>query len=263
MAPPWADQPYPLLSTKPPESQKNASPGSVFVFTCMTLAHNMTIRHLNAIYLQATGVHGAADVRDFLFFCTTWVDELHAHHAGEESILFPMLDAFTGVKGVMAESEAQHQAFMGGVERFAEYVRGTEVSQYSGDELRGIIRGFAGRLLEHLCDEPVQLLEIGETFGGEGLQAVWEAFEARLIKEGMAKWDKHIMLPLALGTNDHDFEEGAHAHWPPFPFFLPFVIRNYFAKRHAGAWRFFPCWNSRRRDLQFIEEGWEGIVVTD
>jgi hemerythrin-like domain-containing protein len=156
----------------------------------MTLAHNMTVRHLNAIYLQATGVHDATDIRDFLFFCATWVDELHAHHSGEESILFPMLHIFTGISGVMAESEEQHRAFMEGVDRLAGYVQDTSVAQYSGAELRAIIRTFAGPLLRHLRDEPVQLLEIGERFGGEGLKGVWEKFEARLIKEGMAKWDK-------------------------------------------------------------------------
>jgi hypothetical protein len=77
------------------------------------------------------------------------------NHAGEESILFPMLDTSTGVKGVMAESEEQHRAFMEGVDRLAEYVRDSSVAQYSGVELRAIIRAFAGPLLSHLCDEPV------------------------------------------------------------------------------------------------------------
>ncbi|KAL3448004.1 hypothetical protein BJX65DRAFT_275656 [Aspergillus insuetus] len=94
----------------------------------MTLAHNMTIRHLNAIYLQATGVHHAADIRDFLFLRKAWVDELHVHHAGEGPILFPILDVFTGISGVMAECNEQHRAFVEGVGRFAEYVRDTVTS---------------------------------------------------------------------------------------------------------------------------------------
>jgi uncharacterized protein YukJ len=66
---------------------------------------------LNTIHLQVTGIHDASDVRDFLLFCTTWVDELHAHHAGEESFLFPMPDTFTRVEGNMAESQEQHRAY--------------------------------------------------------------------------------------------------------------------------------------------------------
>ncbi|CEJ62864.1 hypothetical protein PMG11_11349 [Penicillium brasilianum] len=223
----------------------------------MTLAHNLTLRHLNAIYLQATGVQNSQDIQDFLFFCKTWVDELHAHHAGEDEILFPMLDTFTGTKGIMSKSEEQHNAFLDGVDEFSQYIQRVTVREYDGTELRRIIQGFANPLLLHLRDEPIQLLQIGEKFGGARLKSVWDKFESTLIKEGMSKWDKHIILPLALGTNDHDFEGGAHAKWPPFPFFLPFLIRVYFGKRHSGAWRFFPCWNSKKRNLEFVGEGWQ------
>ncbi|KAL2814130.1 hypothetical protein BJX63DRAFT_431533 [Aspergillus granulosus] len=194
MSIPWADQPYPLLSTELPEGHKNATPGSNSVFTSMTLAHNLTIRHLNAIYLQATGIATATDISDFLFFCKTWIDELRTHHAGEESILFPMLDEFTGIQGVMAESEEQHQAFMGGIGELEGYIQrisaSTLVGEYSGNELRRIIRGFVGPLMQHLKDEPVQLLEIGERSGGDGIKRVWDMFEARLIRDGLATWDK-------------------------------------------------------------------------
>ncbi|CEN59419.1 hypothetical protein ASPCAL01869 [Aspergillus calidoustus] len=265
MSIPWADQPYPLLSTELPNGYENASDGSIAVFTAMTLAHNMIIRHLNAIYLQATGVTEAVDTRDFLFFCKTWLTELHGHHDGEESILFPMLDKYTGVaSGAMGEAEEQHGTFRDGVDEMAAYVErismATNLSEYSGRELRRIIRGFAPPLMRHLREEPGQLLAIGERVGGTGLKKVWDEFEARLIREGMAKWDKHVMLPVVLGTNDHDFNGGAHTNFPPFPFFLPFLIRVYFAKRHAGAWRFFPCWNSRRRELAFVGEGWEDAL---
>lgn len=162
----------------------------------MILAHNLTIRHLNAIYLQATGVHNSKDIQDFLFFCKTWVDELNAHHEGEEELLFPMLDAFTNIKGIMSQSEKQHSAFSIGVDEFARYVRGVTVSEYDGTELRRLIQGFADQLLLHLQDEPIQLLEIGRRFGGAQLKSVWDKFESTLIKKGLSKWDKVGSSPI-------------------------------------------------------------------
>ncbi|KAL3464832.1 hypothetical protein BJX64DRAFT_286020 [Aspergillus heterothallicus] len=211
---PWADQPFALLSTKVPEEYKNASDGSISVLKFMSLAHNLIICHLNAIYLQATGFTGPDDTRNFLLFTKFWLDELHGHHESEETMLFPMLDTFTGTKGVMDRAEAQH--------RF-------------GVELRRIIKGFAPALLQHLREEPLLLLEIGERFGGERFRKFWDEFEAKLVKRNLQIWDKHVMLPVAMGINDHGFDNGAHADWPPFPFFLPFVTRVFFSRRHAGA----------------------------
>jgi hemerythrin-like domain-containing protein len=182
----------------------------------MTLAHNMIIRHLNAIYLQATGVTGPVDTRDFLFFCKTWLTELHGHHDGEESILFPMLDKYTGVaSGAMGEAEEQHGTFRDGVDEMAAYVErtsmGTNLSEYSGRELRRIICGFAPPLMRHLREEPGQLLAIGERVGGAGLKRVWDEFEARLIREGMAKWDK-VCTDLILPYLKYPIQAQAQAH---------------------------------------------------
>ncbi|KAL2844838.1 hypothetical protein BJY01DRAFT_235173 [Aspergillus pseudoustus] len=168
---PWADQPFPLLSAKLPEGHKSASPGSLTVFMCMTLAHNTTIRHLNAIHLQAMGISTshATDVHDFLFFAKSWI-------------------------GVMNDSEEQHREFMDGVNQMKAYIyrvsSSGSMSEYSGSELRRIIKGFEGALMRHLREEPVQPLEIGERLRGDGLKGVWGEFEAWPIKGGMGKWDK-------------------------------------------------------------------------
>ena len=39
------------------------------VATEMALAHNIMVRNLNAIYLQAEGVKEPKDIADFLIFC--------------------------------------------------------------------------------------------------------------------------------------------------------------------------------------------------
>jgi hemerythrin-like domain-containing protein len=164
----------------------------------MVLAHNVTLRHLNSIYLQATGVHESEDIKDFLFFCKTWVDELHEHHKGEEEKLFPMLDRFTGVRRIMSKCEDQHKAFFPGVEAFSQYVQGTSIKDYDGKKLRELIDVFADALILHLYHEPLELLGLGEKYGGTKLKKVWDKFEADLIKDGMSKWDKVLMILVLL-----------------------------------------------------------------
>ncbi|KKK18964.1 hypothetical protein AOCH_004599 [Aspergillus ochraceoroseus] len=257
MSTPWADQPYSLLSTDVPADKANAHPGSIFVFSSMCLAHNMFLRHLNSIYLQATGVHEPKDIRDFLFYCKAWAEELRLHHDAEEGKFFPLLDKLTGVEGIMAKSEQQHHAFMGGVHKLSQYATKTSPGEYSGTEVRKIIDEFAPLLLVHLREEPLDLLEVGELCGGAVFKEQWDNFEAGFIKEVLATGDKHILLPLAFGLNDQDFEGGKYAKWPDFPFFVPLLTRAYYARKYAGSWRFLPCRNRKRRKLEFLGEGWQ------
>jgi len=92
----------------------------------MAVVHNMIIRALNSIYLQAPHVQ-QKDVKDFLAYCycwyecidgtsdmmrypvfITWLTKL-AHHRGEEEFLFPKLEAACGEKGLMDANVKQHR----------------------------------------------------------------------------------------------------------------------------------------------------------
>lgn len=66
---------------------------------------------------------------------------------------------------------------------------------------------------------------------------------------------KHVILPATMGMVDQDFEDGKHANWPPFPWFVRPLARFYYNRRHAGACRFSPCWMGKKRDLKFVDEG--------
>jgi hypothetical protein len=50
----------------------------------MALVHNMIIRGLNSIYLQAPNIKLEKDVKDFLTYMYSWSLLVHMHHDNEE-----------------------------------------------------------------------------------------------------------------------------------------------------------------------------------
>ena len=60
----------------------------------------------------------------------------------EEEYFFPMIEEYTGVKGIMETNVNQHAAFAAGVERFRIYVFQTRPETYDGKRLKDIVDGF-------------------------------------------------------------------------------------------------------------------------
>jgi len=60
-------------------------------------------------------------------------------------------------------------------------------------------------------------------------------------------------MPFALGCTDKTYEGGVHKDFPPWPFFVPYMVNYWFSWTFAGAWRFCPCdfWG-RPRPLEFL-----------
>jgi hypothetical protein len=59
---------------------------------------------------------------------------------------------------------------------------------------------------------------------------------------------------MGLGANDRTFEGGKH-NWPPFPWFVPYMVKYFFARRYKGSWRFSPCTlDGQPRPLEFVAE---------
>src|SRR4051794_36167439 len=75
----------------------------------MALGHNVLIRGLNSIYLQAPNI-SAEDAADFISYAKCWHEILHAHHTMEETVLFPAIEAKTGEKGIMDGNVEQHRS---------------------------------------------------------------------------------------------------------------------------------------------------------
>jgi hemerythrin-like domain-containing protein len=138
----------------------------------MANAHNLLLRGLNAIYLQAPHIRLPADIADFTLFALTWADALHHHHAAEETHFFPAADALARAtlgESVMGANLAQHAQLEVGLEALRAWVeavrRGAKV--YDGAELRACVDVFAGVLMAHLRDEIDSILKLEGCDGDE------------------------------------------------------------------------------------------------
>jgi hypothetical protein len=76
----------------------------------MALSHNVFIRGLNSIYLQAPNLK-PGDHSDFINYCKCWCDVLNNHHKMEEATVFPKIEEITGEKGIMDVNVEQHRRY--------------------------------------------------------------------------------------------------------------------------------------------------------
>jgi hemerythrin-like domain-containing protein len=145
----------------------------------MCLAHNLLLRWLNSIYLQAPHVKSPTDVSDFITYAQVWHESIHHHHAMEEEYFFPWIETYSGEKGIMDRNVQQHEAFHKGLEEFGEYVHNVKVEEYDGIKLRGVVDGFGEALKLHLREEIKTLIGL-ERFGGEKLSKTWDELEKKV-----------------------------------------------------------------------------------
>ncbi|KUJ16904.1 uncharacterized protein LY89DRAFT_585163, partial [Mollisia scopiformis] len=207
------------------------------VATEMCLAHNLIIRNLNAIYLQAPNISSPTDISDFILFCQVWHQSMKHHHAYEEDFLFPWIEAYSGEKGIMERNIKQHEAFHGGLDEFEKYISNVKVEDWDAGKLLKIVDGFGEALSLHLGEEIQSLLAL-EEYGGEKLEKAWADLEKKIQAE---MTDKTKVIPMGFGGIDRTFEGGKHKHWPPFPWFVPYLVKFFFMGKHKGSWRFSPC----------------------
>ncbi|PVH93774.1 hypothetical protein DM02DRAFT_619072 [Periconia macrospinosa] len=246
----WVDGPFQLIAT--PKENDSGSHFSVKVAVEMSLAHNILIRGLNAIYLQGPHVKEQKDVEDFAFFCNAWVKTVHHHHSGEENVLFPELEKFTHDENIMNENKEQHHKFLDEMEEFDRYMRESAPTAYKWENVKPKLDAFAEDLVAHLRDEIPTLLDL-KKYDSDGIKKVWKKME------DAAKGDIRLpnmfdtILPMVLGCADNKFEGGIHK-FPPFPFFMPYLVDYWFANKHRGAWRFCPCdMHGTPKSLDFVQ----------
>lgn len=235
----------------------------------MALAHGLIVRNLNAVYLQAEGVSNLQDIKDFLLFSQLVIEEIHLHHSFEEQYLFPWIAEYTGEKGIMEVNIAQHHAFEKGLKSFKEYINSTTPEKYDGVEMKRLLDEFGPVLSEHLTDEIGTLLSL-DKYGGEKLLSAWVKLEKMILASLGDKVcilckprckittlinSKHKVLPTGLGARDVTWENGKWKYWPPFPWFIPYLTKYYFARRHKGCWRFSPSTiHGVPRPLAFVKD---------
>jgi hemerythrin-like domain-containing protein len=173
MEKPWADQPFALLTIpgSTPIALKTSNPGVMSVCIEMANVHNTLLRGLNSIYLQAPHVSELADIMDLMFYTKAWAASVHVHHASEETVFFPKVDAWAKEArldaGLMEGNIEQHHAFETGLEetlKWSEEVRaGTKA--FDAKKLIGLIDTFAPLLTQHLHDEIDTLIRLEKCDG--------------------------------------------------------------------------------------------------
>jgi hemerythrin-like domain-containing protein len=126
----------------------------------MALIHNIVLRGLNCITLQANHVKSPEDILDFMAFCDAWSCTLHSHHNTEETVYFPLLEEQSTEKGAMARNHAEHETFLPGLSTLDEYIQRVkaDVKRYDGSKILKITEDLGPALEAHLTNE-IDLLE--------------------------------------------------------------------------------------------------------
>ncbi|KAA8893695.1 hypothetical protein FN846DRAFT_1003962 [Sphaerosporella brunnea] len=227
----WADTPFALIPT-PIYQGEDKTDSFVRGASEMALVHNCIIRGLNSIYLQAPYL-SPSDHADFILYAQGWSGVIHAHHEGEETIIFPTIEEKTGQAGIMSTNVAQHQAFSTGLSAFDTYLL-TPPSDFSGPRLVEIIDDFAPSLVTHLTEEIATLLALKEYRGSVDIVAIMEAEGEKIMKN----INKTLFLSFMAANLDVTFEDGIHTKFPPAPWFVKFLMHWVWPLPKRRVWRF-------------------------
>lgn len=128
----------------------------------MALVHNMIIRGLNSVYLQAPKIKAEKDISDFLTYMYSWSLLVHMHHDNEESVAFPLLEKDIGIDGYMEKNVDQHKLFGPGLTAFDDYVKAIRAGEipFDGLKVQAIIDSFGEVFTSHLTEEISTLLDL-------------------------------------------------------------------------------------------------------
>ncbi|KAL7910464.1 hemerythrin HHE cation binding domain-containing protein [Trichoderma velutinum] len=234
----YRELPFALITT--PTSQLPIGTKADQFYRCaseMACIHNMMIRGLNSIYLQAPYVK-KEDVKSFLLYSACFYDLVSVHHKGEEDDLFPKIEQMAGENGIMQHNIEQHHAFHDGLQEYHRYITHclSDTQQFSGKKLITIIDAFGRSLVEHLTAEITTILELAEY--GDRMRKLETTFEAWAEKDILS-----VPGTLTWGFFNHDkeYEEGLWKDWPPAPTVVVFAVRHVTYWIHSDWWKFASC----------------------
>ncbi|RKL31416.1 hypothetical protein BFJ72_g11050 [Fusarium proliferatum] len=256
---PWVDGPFELISaSKAGDSLEKRAGGARKCAAGMAVVHNIFLRGVNAIYLQAINVAEKGtqkDKVDFASFAWAWSQEIQEHHDIEEEKIFPEINRITGVPGLMDANIEEHHLFHEGLDRFTTYIEKVRKGNQDldGSKVREIIDSFMPSLTTHLHNEIDTLVGL-EKYADKCDWGAWfEKTGAEIGSNAMKKAShRNEILPLALILHDKDFEGGIWADFPPLPWIALVAIRWLFVRTHQDWWRFAGCdSSSNRQDLPF------------
>lgn len=227
------------MPTHRPSRLTNPQPKEPFTkaATEMALVHNVILRGMNSIYLQAPHVP-AKDVPPFIGYCKAWSELLHSHHESEEALLFPSIEKAAGVPGLMQTSVSEHQQFRDGLGEFDKYLDTATPETFAGQKLNGIIDTFSGALTQHLADEIPALVALRE-YGFEKVP-ITQLVDAEA-QHQMGTVNKTTALAFLMTALDVTYEGGIHKNFPPAPAPVLWFLRNVCTLPCRAYWKFAPC----------------------
>ncbi|KAB5582960.1 hemerythrin HHE cation binding domain-containing protein [Coniochaeta sp. 2T2.1] len=240
MAPIYADHPFPFIPTPEAANRAAGTQSDMFdhVASEMAQVHNLMVRGLNAIYLQAPHIK-PQDVKPFVNYMTLWLELLHVHHSGEEEEFFPDLERMAGEKGMMEANVEQHHAFHDGLEALHGYVKNVAAgkAEYDGQKVCSMIDAFGTTLNQHLADEVPTIQGLRKY--GDKMATLQKRFddegEKNMKKIGLGN------VTVCLTMHDTNFENGIWKQWPPMPTPIRFLIRNIIWWFVRDTSKFGPC----------------------
>ncbi|KAF7312519.1 hypothetical protein MIND_00265600 [Mycena indigotica] len=227
------NMPYPFpLVARPAGDWKNVFDN---VAIEMSIAHNMVIRGINAIYTQAKDIP-QDKVKPFVFFCIAVFDSLHHHHHMEETLTFPFLETKLGA-GSMGDNKEQHKAFLGGLDELDVYLKAVKAgtARYDGAQIIAKLDTFVEALVEHLHEE-IDTLESGK-MRAAFTEKELKDFAAQFVNTIRRDFSLTVDGPLALALH----EKASAPHFPPMPAPVLWGIHYGLYHLHSDAWAFGPC----------------------
>ena len=163
---------------------------------------------------------------------------------------FPVIEKATGVEGLSEGNMEQHDAFLGGLKDFDDYIYNVSASQYSGQRVREILDSFAATLQSHLTDEVVWIMALSR-FKNLDLASI-DNFHRDYVK---SRQSQTRIVPFLLTNHDILYEAGIHSGWPFMAGALAeqdeapgmsAKLRNLWLRYvctlvHRGAWKYSSC----------------------
>ncbi|KAL0935613.1 uncharacterized protein CTRU02_210204 [Colletotrichum truncatum] len=244
MAPVYADHPYELIQTpkfQASQDEKGSEPDMFCrVASEMAVVHNMVIRGLNSIYLQAPYV-SHAESKYFVKYMLAWYSLLHVHHSGEETDFFPAIEDMSGEKGLMECNVSQHKKFHDGIESFKTYIDAcaSGKEKFDGEKVVTLIAGFGEVLTQHLRDEITTLLDLRK-HGLDKMGGLEEKFGIEG-ERNMKELGLVVGLPFCFSNHDLGYEDGLWSSWPPAPNIVKLLCRHVMYRFNSKRWKFAAC----------------------
>ena len=145
------EAPYPLII--PPNAKVDFQDNDYFAqwfSTELTLIHNIIIRGLNSIWLNAPLV-SPSDTKDFIGYGLACVSLLRAHNKTQEEAIFPKFQQ----KLDMRPNVVQHLAFENQLKELETYLLKVQsgVEPYDYERLLELRAALGSVLIQHLHDE--------------------------------------------------------------------------------------------------------------